>query len=295
MRALRFCLYQYAHHPLPVLEERWRRAEELGFDVLWNCDTLNEPDHPGMPHFEATSILAAMALRTSRIRVGTLVTSLVLREPAMVAKAAMTIDHLSGGRLELGFGGGAMEADHDAVGEPWWPAPERVARFAEAVRIVDGMLTHDVFSSEGTYHSARDAEMVPRPVQRPRPPLTVAAHGPSMLRIAAEMADAWSSWGGADIESEERVLALTRERAARLEDICAQVGRDPATIRRSLVVYPPLTPWESVGYFRDMVGRLVQAGIDEFVLYWPREWRDARHEDAVFEEVCADVIPELRG
>ncbi len=192
---LRFCLYQYAHHPLPVLEERWRRAEELGFDVLWNCDTLNEPDHPGMAHFEATSILAAMALRTSTIRVGTLVTTLVYRNPAVIAKAAMTIDHLSGGRLELGFGAGVMETDHEAAGVPWWPGAERVARFAEAVRIVDGMLRYDDFSSEGTYHSVRNAEMAPRPVQRPRPPLTIPAHGRSMLRVAAEMADAWSSWG----------------------------------------------------------------------------------------------------
>lgn len=291
---LRFCLYQYAHHPLPVLEERWRRAEELGFDVLWNCDTLNEPDHPGMAHFEATSVLAAMAVRTSRIRVGTLVTTLVYRNPAVVAKAAMTIDHLSGGRLELGFGGGVMETDHDAAGVAWWPPSERVPRFREAVGIVDGMLMNDAFDFEGRYYSVRRAEMVPRPVQVPRPPLTIPAHGPSMLRVAAELADAWSSWGGYGIESEEQMHAVTRDRAARLEDLCAEVGRDPATIRRSLVVYPPLTPWESVAYFTDLVGRYADAGIDEFVLYWPQEWRAAPHEDAVFEEICADVIPALR-
>jgi hypothetical protein len=95
MKRIRFCVYQYANRPLPELAQRWKRAEELEFDVLWNCDALNEPDHPGMIMFEASSILTAMALHTSRIRVGTLVNTLIYRNPAIVAKTAMTIDHVS--------------------------------------------------------------------------------------------------------------------------------------------------------------------------------------------------------
>ena len=91
------------------------------------------------------------------------------------------------------------------------------------------------------------------------------------------------------------MLAVTRERCARFDDLCVDAGRDPSTIRHSLVAFPPLTPWESPEYFRHMVGRYAEIGIDEWVLYWPGNWRDVPHEDAVFEEVCADVMPTLRA
>jgi alkanesulfonate monooxygenase SsuD/methylene tetrahydromethanopterin reductase-like flavin-dependent oxidoreductase (luciferase family) len=290
---IRFCAYQYANRPLPELEQRWKQAEDMGFDVVWNCDTLNEPDHPRATMFEATCILTAMAMRTSTIRIGTLVTNLILRNPAVVAKAAMTIDQMSHGRLEVGFGGGVMETDHAASGVPWWPAAERVARYREAVHIVDQMLRNDVTTWHGEYYRVENAEMYPRPVQTPRPPLTIPAHGPSMLHVAAQYADTWSSWGGYHIETEAQMFAATRERSTRFDDLCDELGRDPGRIRHSLVCFPPLTPWESLEYFRDMVGRYHGIGIDEFVLYWPQTWRDMPREEAVFEE-AARQLPVLR-
>ncbi len=294
MARIRFCAYEYAHRPIENLIERWRRAEVLGFDVLWNCDAMNEPDTPGRAMFEATSILAAMAVHTSTIRVGTLVNTLIYRNPAAVAKAAMTIDHLAGGRLELGYGGGVLHSDHDASGVEWWEARDRIARFREAVTIIDGMLTNDVFSYEGKYYAARNAEMAPRPIQDPRPPLTIPAHGPGMLRIAAEFADGWSSWGGYDIETEQQMYTVTRDRSARFDDFCSDVGRDPKSIWHSLVVFPPLQPWESAESFIDMVGRYGAIGIDEFVLYFPQNWREAPKEEEVFEQVALEVMPGLR-
>jgi alkanesulfonate monooxygenase SsuD/methylene tetrahydromethanopterin reductase-like flavin-dependent oxidoreductase (luciferase family) len=295
MRRIRFCAYQYADQPLDELMRRWKQAEELGFDVLWNCDAINDPDFPRVPFFEATSILTAMAMHTSTIRVGTLVNSLIFRNPAVVAKAAMTIDHLSGGRLEFGFGGGVLEADHRNSGVAWWSGGERVARFREAIHIVDLMLRNEVTTWSGEHYRVDGAEMVPGPVQEPRPPFSIPAHGPKMLRIAAEYADSWSSWGGDDVETEEHMFEVTQERSRLFDELCKQLGRDPRSIWHSLVVYPPLTPWESVEYFRDMVGRYGEIGIDEFVLYWPRKWRDAPHEDAVFEEVAREVMPALRS
>jgi hypothetical protein len=115
-----------------------------------------------------------------------------------------------------------------------------------------------------------------------------------MLRIAAELADAWSQWGGYDVATEQDLYDVTRDRCHRFDDLCLILGRDPKTIRHSLVCFPPLTPWESTGYFGDMVGRYRDLGIDEFVLYWPQNWREAPHEDEVFEEVCAELIPTLR-
>jgi len=293
-RRIRFCAYQYADQPLDELGRRWKRAEELGFDVLWNCDAINDPDVPRVPFFEATSILTAMAIHTSTIRVGTLINSLIFRNPAVVAKAAMTIDHISGGRLEFGFGGGVLEADHRNSGVPWWSGSERVARFREAIHIVDLMFRNEVTTWSGEYYRVDDVELIPGPVQKPRPPVSIPAHGPKMLRLAAEYADAWSSWGGYGIETEEQMFAVTRERSQLFDDLCAQLERDPRAIWHSLVVFPPLTPWESVEYFLDMVGRYGEIGIDEFVLYWPRKWRDAPHEDAVFEEVAREVIPAIR-
>jgi alkanesulfonate monooxygenase SsuD/methylene tetrahydromethanopterin reductase-like flavin-dependent oxidoreductase (luciferase family) len=293
MKRIRFCAYQYANRPFPELAQRWRRAEELGFDVLWNCDALNEPDHRGMIMFEASTILTAMAMHTSHIRIGTLVNTLIYRNPAVVAKTAMTIDHVSGGRLELGFGGGVQASDHTASGIAWWPARERVARFREAVHLVDQLLRNEVTSWSGEYYRVQNAETSPRPIQQPRPPLTIPAHGPSMLRVAAEHADSWSSWGGYQIETEPQMFTVTRERCKRFDDLCVELGRDPATIRHSLVCFPPLTPWDSVDYFGDMIARYHDIGIDEFVLYWPQTWRARAQEDRVFEEI-ADLMPALR-
>lgn len=116
-----------------------------------------------------------------------------------------------------------------------------------------------------------------------------------MLRIAAEYGDAWSSWGGYDVETEEDCYAVTAERSHRFDDLCVDAGRDPSSIRHSLVCFPPLTPWQSVEYFRDMVGRFAEIGIDEFVLYWPNTWRDAPSEQEVFEEVGGTVMAQMRA
>ena len=294
MAELRFCAYQYQHLPLEVLRQRWLDSESLGFDVLWNCDTVVEPDRARHTLFDGPATLTLMAAGTTRIRVGTLVTSLYFRHPVTLTKAAMTLDHLSGGRLELALGVGDPSAGAKAAGVDWSPA-EQVARFGEFVELVDLLLTQEVTTYEGQFYRCEGAETVPLPVQRPRPPITIAAHGPKMLRIAAQHADGWSSWGGYGVETEQDFYTVTADRSHRFDDLCAELGRDPTNIRHSVVCFPPLTPWESVEYFTDMVGRFAEIGIDEFVLYWPQSWRDAPGEDAVFDEVAATVLPRLRA
>jgi alkanesulfonate monooxygenase SsuD/methylene tetrahydromethanopterin reductase-like flavin-dependent oxidoreductase (luciferase family) len=289
---LRFCAYQYQHLPLPELADRWRRAEELGFDVVWNADTVVEPDRPRHTMFDGPTTLALMAERTSTIRVGTLLSSLYFRSPVTLAKATMTVDHISGGRVELALGVGDPSAGEGAAGVSWTPG-ERVEMFREFVELTDLLLRQDVTTYEGRFYRCVEAEMVPLPVQRPRPPITIGAHGPKMLSITAQFADSWSSWGGYDVDTEERFFQVTRDRSALFDDLCTQFDRNPDSIRHSLVCFPPLTPWESVEYFRDFVGRYRAIGIDEFVLYWPQTWREAAHEDAGFEAVCTEVLPEL--
>jgi alkanesulfonate monooxygenase SsuD/methylene tetrahydromethanopterin reductase-like flavin-dependent oxidoreductase (luciferase family) len=292
---LRFCAYQYQHLALDELARRWRRAEELGFDVVWNCDTVVEPDRPRHVMYDGPTTLTLMGAATSRIRVGTLVSRLHFRQPLTLAKASMTVDHLTRGRLEVALGVGDPSAGGPVAGVDWSPA-EQVARFAEFVELVDLLLRQEVTSYDGTYYRCAEAEVIPRPVQTPRPPLTIAAHGPKMLAIAARLADGWSQWGGYQVETEADFYRVAAQRCARFDELVDAAGRDPRTIRHSLVCFPPLTPWESPGHFTDMVGRFRSVGIDEFVLYWPRSWRpDAAHEERVFETVATDVIPALRS
>jgi alkanesulfonate monooxygenase SsuD/methylene tetrahydromethanopterin reductase-like flavin-dependent oxidoreductase (luciferase family) len=293
MADLRFCAYQYQHLPLAALQRRWRDAERLGFDVLWNCDTVVEPDRARHTMFDGPATLTLMAAGTTAIRVGTLVTSLYFRHPVTLAKAAMTVDHLSGGRVELALGVGDPSAGAKAVGVDWSPG-EQVARFREFVELVDLLLRQEVTSYEGQFYRCEEAETVPLPVQRPRPPVMIAAHGPKMLRIAAQYGDGWSSWGGYDVTTEDDFYAVTADRSHRFDDLCADAGRDPTSIRHSLVCFPPLTPWKSVEYFADMVGRFREIGIDEFVVYWPQTWHDDPREETVFEEAAATLMPQLR-
>jgi alkanesulfonate monooxygenase SsuD/methylene tetrahydromethanopterin reductase-like flavin-dependent oxidoreductase (luciferase family) len=291
----RFCVYQYQHLPVAELRWRWRRAEELGFDALWNVDTVVDPDRPRSMMFDGPATLVAMALATEWIRIGTLVTSLHFREPVLTARAAASVDHLSEGRLEIALGVGDPSAGPQAAGVPDRPPAERVARFREYAVLVDRLLRSPVTSFDGEFYHCTDAEVIPGPLQRPRPPLTIAAHGPKMLAIAAELADGWSSWGGYDIVSETDFYERTRQRTITFDRLCHERGRDPATIRHSLVCFPPLTPWESVGYVEDLVGKYAELGIDEFVLYWPGRWRDELSEEPVFEAVAIEVLPRLRA
>lgn len=295
MAMLRFCAYQYQHLPMGELTGRWQEAERLGFDVVWNCDTVVEPDRPRHAMFDGPTTLTLMAATTSEIRVGTLVSSLYFRQPVTLAKATMTLDQLTGGRIELALGVGDPSAGGPVAGINWSPA-EQVARFREFVELTDLLLSQEVTAYDGAYYRCTDAEIIPAPIQRPRPPITIAAHGPKMLAIAARFADGWSSWGGYGVETEADFYKVTAERCVRFDELLDREGRHPETIRHSVVCFPPLTPWESPDYFTEMVGRFRSCGIDEFVLYWPGSWRpDASHEQHVFEQVTSEVIPALRA
>jgi alkanesulfonate monooxygenase SsuD/methylene tetrahydromethanopterin reductase-like flavin-dependent oxidoreductase (luciferase family) len=292
--AVRFCAYQYQHLPLDELRSRWLLAERLGFDVLWNCDTVVEPDRPRHTMLDGPATLTLMSSQTTRIRVGTLVNSLYFRHPVTLAKAAATVDHVSGGRLELAVGVGDPSAGAAAVGVEW-SAGESVDRFAEFLELLDLLLRQETTDYDGRFYRCTGAETVPLPVQRPRPPITVAAHGPRMLRLAARYADGWSSWGGYGVETEADFYRVTAERGKLFDDLCAGLDRDPLSIRHSVVCFPPLTPWESADYFVDMVGRFRAVGVDEFVLYLPESWRARPAEWNVFELVATTHMPALRA
>jgi F420-dependent oxidoreductase-like protein len=282
-RPLRFGLCTDQNLTWPQTLERWRLFERLGFDSAWDCDHYVQPSRPGGPYLEGWTLLAALAARTARIRVGVLVSCNTFRHPALLAKEAVTVDHVSGGRLELGLGAGWYRPEHEMYGIDF-PAPaELVGRFREAVEIVDRLLRSEEVTYEGRHYRLRDAAFRPGPLQRPRPPLTLGAHGPRMLRIVARHADAWNSFG-----TPEQI----RARGAVLDEACAEIGRDPSEIVRSLyywVARADSDPWSSTDAFLDVVGRYREAGVEEFILDHPRD-----DQLDVLERVAADVLPALR-
>jgi alkanesulfonate monooxygenase SsuD/methylene tetrahydromethanopterin reductase-like flavin-dependent oxidoreductase (luciferase family) len=263
--------------------QRWKYFEQLGFDSLWDCDHYQQPSRPQGPYFEGWTLLAALAANVSRIRVGVLVSCNTFRHPALLAKEAVTVDHISHGRLELGLGAGWYVPEHEAFGIPFPEPAELVARFRESVQVVDLLLRQDVTTFEGTYYRLKDAPFRPAPVQKPRPPLTLGAHKPKMLRIVAEYADRWNSHG---------TVEELRERNAILDEQCAAIGRNPEAIIRSLYGWAalmPADPWESKNAFQEVVGRYREAGINEFIIDAPGPDRFA-----LLEQIATDVLPSLR-
>lgn len=176
--------------PWSTMVERARHLESLDIDTIWIADHFVNPFTPSQPWFEGWTALAGLALETHRVRIGTLVTSAAFRNPAFLARQALTVDHMSNGRLELGIGSGvAADPSNAMAGIDDWLPGERVARFEESVQIIDALLRQELTTFEGRYHRVESALMNPRPVQQPRPPLTIAALGPRMIRIAARYAD----------------------------------------------------------------------------------------------------------
>jgi F420-dependent oxidoreductase-like protein len=262
---------------------RFQRAEELGFDSVWDCDHYQQPSRPTGPYFEGWTLLAGLAAVTKTIRLGNLVSCNTFRHPALLAKEAITVDHISNGRLDFGLGAGWFVEEHQRFGLGWPPPAELVERFREGVEICDSMFRNELTTYRGKYYQLEEAPCRPRPIQQPRPRFMLGGHRPRMLRIVAEYADAWNSFG----TTEE-----LRERNQILDEQCAALGRDPSTISRSLYGWAsimPYDPWSSVDAFHDCIGRYRDVGINEFIIDYPPD-----RQLQVLERVAADVIPGLR-
>jgi F420-dependent oxidoreductase-like protein len=268
----------------PELREQWTSLEALGFDSLWLPDHFVPTASPEGPFLEAWSLLSALATTTERVRLGVLVSSNTFRHPALLAKQAVTVDHISGGRLELGIGAGWFVWEHERFGLDFPPTKELVDRYEEAVTLLDTYLRSDVSSFNGQHYTLQEAPNRPAPIQRPRPPLVLGAHGRRTIGIAGRFADTWNSRG---------TPAEIRDRNARLDEAATAAGRDPRSIRRSLLYViaqmPEEQPWTSVEAFRDFVGRFSDAGMADFILQPPPPDRFA-----FVEQIASEVIPELR-
>jgi len=288
--ALRFGLFlsQASKTWSQVLDE-FTMAEQLGFDHAWLVDHLVDTD--GAPEdgcLEAWTLLAAIAARTSRIRLGVLVSSNTFRHPAILLKEAVTVDHISGGRLILGIGTGWHEDEHRRYGIDLPPPAERVDRFEEAIRLISLLLSQERTTVRGRYYQVEDARLKPSPVQRPRIPILIAAHRPRMLRIAARYADQWDTFAAMPGTATDGVEAEIAERIAVLDQACREIGRDPADIRRS--TWTTRQALGSVDAYLDFVRRHHRLGFTDFSTVAP-----APEDEQTLRQIATDVIPELRA
>ena len=208
-----------------------RRAEEVGFDSLWIADHLLFRFEGIEPRggWECLSLLSALAAATERVELGTLVVCTGFRNPALLAKIADTIEEISGGRIILGLGAGYHEPEYRAFGFPY---DHRVGRFEEAVQIISGLLKAGRVDFRGRFYEARDCELRPRGPRPGGPPIMIGTKGARMLRLTAQYADLWNGWVAFDRSSADEVPPL-REL---VDDACREVGRDPATLGRTMTV-----------------------------------------------------------
>jgi len=287
--ALRFGLFlSQANKPLDQVYDEFQMAEDLGFDHAWLVDHLMDTDGPAdHPCLEAWTLLAALATRTTRIRLGVLVSSNTFRHPALLLKEAVTVDHISAGRLTLGLGTGWHVDEHRRYGIDLPEAPERVDRFAEATELISLLMRQSRTTFSGKHYRLDDAPLEPKPVQQPRIPLLIAAHRPRMLRLAAQFADQWDTFAEMPGTATNGVSAGIEERIRALDQACRAIGRDPAEIRRS--TWTTSAALESDAAYAGFVERHRLLGFTDFSVVPP-----ASGAEAVLRGVAERVIPELR-
>jgi alkanesulfonate monooxygenase SsuD/methylene tetrahydromethanopterin reductase-like flavin-dependent oxidoreductase (luciferase family) len=273
----------------PTAQSVWRRAEELNFEHAWTYDHLAWRSFRDSTWFAAVPTLTAAAVATERIRLGTLVASPNFRHPVPFAKELVALDDISGGRITLGFGAGSSSWDATMLGQAAWSPRERADRFAEFIHIIDLLLRQSATSYKGRFYSANDARTYPGCVQKPRLPFAIAATGPQGMCLAATYGQTWVTNGDRAREgkmSAREGAKVVREQICRLDEACAQAGRDPASLRRLVLSGPRLDGGlASVEAFRDTTGQYAEAGVTDFVVHWPRPDDPYAADLATFERI----------
>ncbi len=206
-----------------ALEERARACEEHGFHSIWLADHMWARGIRDVDHLEIWTALSALAARTTRVRLGSLVLCNSYRAPALVAKMAASLDQISGGRLELGMGAGWMEEEYRGYGYHFGPVSGRIEQLDEGLEVIRRLFTERRATFQGKYYALDDAPNNPKPVQKPHPPITIGGAGERLLlRVVAKHADRWNC--------PMNVAADMPHKLQILRSHCAEIGRDPATI-----------------------------------------------------------------
>jgi len=209
----------------------WQEADSIpSIEHAWAFDHFIPlgPDPTG-PQLEGWTLLAALAARTERLRVGLMVTGNIYRHPAVLAKMGATVDIISHGRLDFGIGAGWNELECRMYGIPLYPPGERIRRLGEACEVIKRLWRETVANFDGKYYQLKDARCEPKPVQKPNPPFVIGGSGEQLtLRIVAQYANIWNFVGGS--------VDTLRHKNEVLNGHCAAIGRDPRTIERSIQI-----------------------------------------------------------
>lgn len=275
----------------PEARRQWEWADDAGFATAWTYDHIRWGGMPDGPWHASVPVLAAAASVTTRIRVGTLVATPNFRHPVTLARDALALDDISGGRLDLGLGPGSLGLDASALGQEPWGATERLQRFGEFLDVLHPILDgepHARTTTRTEHYAAVEAPSTPGSVQRPLP-LTVAAGGPKGMRLVVEHGRHWVTVGptGGVTHTPETVLEAVQRQVPLLDAACHTIGRDPATIGRTLLWMPYEPPITSADQFDELAAPYQQMGFDQFVLHHPAQTGPFRGHLAAFEHIAA--------
>ena len=252
--------------PWPQAQARAQHLERLGFAHLWTYDHLSWRRFRDGPWFGAIPWLTGMAAATTRIRLGTLVASPNFRHPVTFAKDALTLDHISAGRLTLGIGAGGIGFDATVFGDEVLTPRERADRLADFLEVLDGLLSTPTYSSENHRYPVVAAQNIPAPVQQPRIPFLVAAAGPRTLGLAARFGQGWVTFGR---ETDENLADLEdglMKQAVILDEQCERLGRDPADLDRVLLSSHRL----DMSTVEQLLGICCRVGMTDLIVHDPR-------------------------
>ena len=258
--------------------ERVRFAEDAGFEGAWVFDHFKPLyDDPKGPCLEGWTLLAGLAALTKTIRLGTLVTGITYRHPSVLATEAVTVDHISNGRLEIGLGAAWNQPEHEELGIPFPRIKERAERLEEGIEVMRLLMTKHRATFKGRHYQLDDATYRPRPIQKPHPPIWIGAEGEQlMLPIVGRQADAWHAYGSA--------TALARK-SKLIDEHAKRAGRDPKAILRSSSLSLSRS-WDEV---RKSAERMAAAGFSYLVVSWPSEGRGH------LEDFVTKAMPDLRA
>ncbi len=282
--------------PWSSARSTWQHLEQIGFDVAYLGDHLTHPTLKGRWFSDAYATLAAVAQVTTRLELGTLVASTVIRAPAPLARVAATLQDLSGGRFVLGVGAG-VPGDEEVVSGGARGSEERFQIFTETVEAVTALWS-GASSWSGSHVRVEGVDPLPLVPGQGRPHLMISAHGPRGYELVARLGDGWSSYGGASAASlpDHDFWVLVTKQSHAVTRACEGVGRDPATLRRSLLVgYGSMQPLASEQAYLDTLEHADRAGYDEVVVYWP--WPATVPGDRFWAEpeTVASAIARARG
>ncbi len=271
------------HRSWAEIKRNFQAADAWGLESAWVFDHMIPLSDPRTgPELEGWTLLAGLAEATTSVLLGTMVTGITYRNPALLLKEAVTVDHISNGRCLLGVGAAWFEGEHQMFGFDFPPAGQRVSMFREALEMFELLNTQEYASYEGKHYQLREAPFFPKPIQQkdgqPHLPVVIGGSGDRMLRIIARHADWWDN----NFSDE----AQYRERLAKLEDACERIGRDPREIRRSTTLGADFVG-KPESEQRAKLDPLRALGITDFLFHAPDDVAD-------FKPVAERLIPKLR-